>query len=67
MLKLIADQVVSKRPPVPPSCPQLVASIMKECLVDEASKRPSFEELDQRLKRLDPSTVEPGKYINAVF
>jgi len=63
VLKLIADQVVSKRPPVPPSCPQLVVSIMKECLVDEASKRPSFEELDQRLKRLDPSTVEPGKMI----
>jgi len=39
---------------------------MKECLVDKASKRPSFEELDQRLKRLDPSTVEPGQMITSL-
>jgi len=61
VLKLVADPVINKRPPVPPACPDAVASIMKECLERTPGSRPTFEQLDLRLKDLDVENVEPGK------
>jgi len=50
----------NKRPPVPLGCPTAVATIQTECLDANPHARPSFEELDLRLKRLNADMVEPG-------
>ena len=60
VLRQVADPAVNKRPQVPMACPPKVASIMTDCLVPDPNKRPSFEELDLRLRRLDVANVEPG-------
>jgi len=60
VLRLVADKKVNKRPPVPTACPSAIANLMTDCLVESAEARPSFEELDLRLKRLDVENVEPG-------
>jgi guanylate cyclase, other len=59
VLKLVADKAVNKRPQVPPHMPAPIQSIMADCLVEDPIDRPSFEELDQRLKRVDAKSVEP--------
>ena len=61
VLKLIVDERVSKRPPVPVGCPPKVAEIMSECLERNPEKRPTFEEIDLRLKRLSVENVEPAE------
>jgi guanylate cyclase len=58
VLRLVADRAVCKRPPVPKDCPPQVQSLMNDCLVDAPDKRPTFEELDKRLKRVDVKAVE---------
>ena len=63
VLTEIADPEVNRRPPVPPTCPPQIASIMADCLVAEPANRPTFEELDLRLKRLDVENVEPGQTV----
>jgi len=55
----IVDKHINKRPPVPPSCPTRIAEIMKECIDGNPEKRPSFEEIDMRIMRLDSENVEP--------
>jgi len=59
-LQLVASKKVNKRPILPKSCPSAVSSLMMDCLVANPLNRPSFEELDLRLKRLDVDNVEPG-------
>ena len=66
VLRLVADPIVNKRPGLPKSCPLAVSSIMNDCLVASPEDRPSFEELDLRLKRLDVSNVEPGTMVNSL-
>lgn len=61
VLRLVADKAVNKRPPVPKSCPATVSSLMRDCLGADAALRPSFEEIDVRIKRMDTETVEPGE------
>lgn len=55
----VADVNVCKRPPVPPACPPKAAQLMEECLHSDPLKRPTFEELDLQLKRLDVPLMEP--------
>lgn len=59
VMKLVADPLVSRRPPVPASCPPEIQNVMKDCQRSQPEKRPTFEELDMRFKRLDVATVEP--------
>jgi len=59
VLRLVADPEVNKRPPVPTSCPPQVQSLMTDCVQGNSENRPTFEELDIRLKRLDAETVAP--------
>ena len=59
VISMIADPLVSKRPPVPPSCPKPVASIMQNCLNGAREFRPTAEELDKELKRLDVTSAGP--------
>ena len=53
VLKEVADKTIQKRPATPKNCPSQIQSMISDCLVDTAENRPSFEELDIRLKRID--------------
>jgi guanylate cyclase, other len=65
VLSLVADKSVNKRSAVPPHMPTPIQSIMADCLVEDPVDRPSFEELDQRLKRVDAKSVEPTQMVRA--
>ena len=56
ILTQIADPKIHKRPPTPRDCPPQMASLMAECWVDNPEARPSFEEMDTRLKRMEART-----------
>ena len=58
VLEAVANKNIRKRPPSPPGIPEKIKSLMLDCLEDEASSRPSFEELDTRLKRIDTEIAE---------
>jgi guanylate cyclase, other len=60
----ITDQSINRRPTVPSSCPPSVRSIMTDCLQADPLKRPTFEELDNRLKRMDTAEVEPREVMD---
>eukprot|EP00980_Cylindrotheca_fusiformis_P008653 scaffold1844_cov124-Cylindrotheca_fusiformis.AAC.2 len=53
ILHLVADKLVQKRPPIPQHMPAQIQSLMHDCIQDDASLRPTFQEIDQRLKRMD--------------
>jgi len=59
-LRQVCDPNINKRPPIPKTCPPKMTAIMTECVHVESKLRPSFEEIDDRLKRLDTDAVEPG-------
>jgi class 3 adenylate cyclase len=59
VLDQIVDVKINKRPAVPEGCPTRIAEIMKECLEGNPDKRPTFEEIDKRVMRLDSENVEP--------
>jgi len=61
VLNEIVDKKINKRPPVPEVCPTRIAEIMKECVDANPEKRPTFEEIDLRIMRLDSVNVEPVK------
>ena len=61
VINLVTDPNVNKRPPVPDSCPPQVQGLMYDCVGGIPQNRPTFEELDQRLRRLDVATIEPGE------
>ena len=61
ILGLIADAAIQKRPTTPAVMPPQLQSMMAECLRDNAARRPTFEELDIRMKREDVEHVEPGQ------
>ncbi|CAB9499064.1 activated protein kinase catalytic subunit alpha-1 [Seminavis robusta] len=61
VLKMVADKKIQKRPEVPADMPPQVKALLNDCLADDPSQRPSFDELDQRLKRADAKTVEPSQ------
>merc|ERR1711971_137632 len=58
VLALVADKESQKRPPVPKNMPAQIVSIMTEALQEDYDKRPTFEEVDMRLKRLNAETVQ---------
>jgi len=53
VMKGITDPMISKRPEIPSSCPPQLHSLMTDCLVINPENRPSFAEIDERLRRLD--------------
>eukprot|EP00980_Cylindrotheca_fusiformis_P006884 scaffold1442_cov128-Cylindrotheca_fusiformis.AAC.5 len=53
VLHLVADKLVQKRPPIPQHMPAQIQSLMQDCIQDDASIRPTFREIDLRLKRMD--------------
>ena len=58
VLKQVADKSIQKRPSVPEKCPSQILSMIADCLVDDADSRPTFEEIDTRLKRIDTSAAD---------
>ncbi|CAB9516536.1 activated protein kinase catalytic subunit alpha-1 [Seminavis robusta] len=60
VLKLVADPNIHKRPPVPKDCPPLIEGLMSDCLVQDPQERPTFEEVNMRVKRMDCSKVDNG-------
>ena len=60
VLRLVADQSVCKRPPIPASCPSHVQSLMEDCTRDDSSRRPAFEEIGMRLKRIEATDLDAG-------
>lgn len=60
-LRLVQDPAVNKRPPVPPTMPPAIVALMCDCLMPNPSSRPSFDEIDKRLMRLNVESIEPGQ------
>ena len=56
----IVDKKINKRPHVPEGCPAKIAEIYQECIDGLPEKRPTFEEIDLRINRLDSDNIEPG-------
>lgn len=53
VLTLVAMK--NKRPGIPKTCPPQIKSLMVECYAAKPEHRPFFEEVDQRLKRVEIS------------
>jgi len=53
LLRLVCDKEIQKRPVVPINMPHKVKALMADCLEDDPAKRPTFEEIDKRLERID--------------
>ena len=53
VLRAVADPLIRKRPPPPNHMPPALKTLMADCLDDDPEKRPSFEEIDTRLRRID--------------
>ena len=58
VLQAVADRSVCKRPVPPSTMPENNQSIMKDFLEDDATQRPSFNELDMRLERVPLSDMD---------
>ena len=61
-LLLVADKAVNKRPKIPENTPAPVQAVITDCLVGNIEQRPSFDELDQRLRRVEAKSLEVVMY-----
>lgn len=59
VLRQVADPKINKRPPTPKEMPSQLAAMFSDCIVRNPNERPTFEELDKRLKRIDVETAAP--------
>lgn len=66
VLNQVCDPAINKRPPTPINCPPQINSMMCDCLVYDPEERPTFEELDNRLKRVDVKHVQSKQESNNV-
>lgn len=62
VLQGIMDPTVCKRVKAPESTPPAIKLLMEDCLQEDPEIRPSFEEIDLRLKRIDSETASPSGY-----
>ena len=53
VLKAIADPEIRKRPTIPSFLPDKIKALMQDCLDFSAFRRPSFNEINVRLARMD--------------
>lgn len=67
VLNLVADELVHKRPPTPNHMPAAIESLMKDAVQNDIEKRPTFEEVDMRLQRLDSDDLVPKGGESATF
>ncbi|KAL3910117.1 MAG: hypothetical protein SGILL_007816, partial [Bacillariaceae sp.] len=67
VLREVCDPEINKRPTLPEgSCPVEIQAMMADCLDTDPTKRPTFEELDLRLKKLDVDSVHPGGLVQSL-
>ena len=59
VMEKVSDPKVDKRPGIPPGCPAQIEALMTQCQEREPEKRPSFEDIDTRLRKMDAAKVEP--------
>ena len=57
VLKLVCDKAVCKRPQMPKGCPSQIVSLMRDCVVFDPDERPTFQEIDKRVKRVEEKDV----------
>jgi serine/threonine protein kinase len=57
VLRLVCDKAVNKRPQMPKYCPAQISSLMRDCVVYSPEERPTFVELDKRVKRVEEKDV----------
>lgn len=60
VMEKVSDPKVNKRPGVPPGCPTQIEALMTQCQEREPEKRPSFDDIDTRLRKMDAAKVEPS-------
>jgi len=60
VLKGVMDPVIKKRPPIPSSMSDQLSALMTECLEDDPTERPTFEEMDVRIKRVKAEAIGSG-------
>lgn len=65
VLQQVADPLINRRPPIPSSMPAAIQTLTTECNSGTPSKRPSFQEIHQRIQRLSENMVEPGLIITS--
>jgi len=53
VLRMVCDKTTRKRPEAPTSMPDKVKALMADCLEDDPARRPTFEEIDKRLQRIE--------------
>ncbi|CAB9497189.1 activated protein kinase catalytic subunit alpha-1 [Seminavis robusta] len=58
VLRQVADKKTSKRPHVPKNCPSEVTNLMKACLREDPSHRPTATELDISFRTLDAANMK---------
>lgn len=56
----------NKRPVLPESCPQEIKTLINQCVHDDPSKRPTFEEIDETLKHMEVLNVEPANRLSKI-
>lgn len=59
VLEQIVDPEICLRPEIPSACPDEVRSLLKSCLCDDPSRRPTSGEIDVRLGRAVAEEVAP--------
>jgi len=60
VLRDVMDKSICKRVTAPDNMPAQIKLLMDDCMQEDPEKRPSFEEIDLRLKRVDAKTATPS-------
>ena len=64
VLEAIIDPAICKRPPVPPGCPVKIEILMNDCIENEPPMRPSFEEINMQLRRMNMEAASAASAIS---
>lgn len=60
ILKRISDPEINLRPTIPYTCPGKAKTLIVECWSPLQQERPTFEELDLQLKRMNTDSLSPN-------
>lgn len=60
-IEKICNPHINKRPTIPRSMPSEVVNLMNECIHSDVLCRPTFREIDDKLKAFSIKSVEPGQ------
>jgi serine/threonine protein kinase len=60
-MRQICDPAINKRPPFPKSMPPEVESLMAACTNADPTQRPTFRDIDDKLRTFTVGSVEPAQ------